>query len=81
MGRAWCYPLVRARRMSRAGRAERRVRTRGFIHQRCVRLAETLPAMRHDPSRLENALRYLVATMPLCGYCHKPKHEKQLRFI
>ncbi|HWQ92757.1 MAG TPA: terminase family protein, partial [Clostridia bacterium] len=28
-----------------------------FIHQRCVRLAETLPAMQHDPNRPEDVLK------------------------
>ncbi|HEX2973147.1 MAG TPA: hypothetical protein VHP11_12495 [Tepidisphaeraceae bacterium] len=28
-----------------------------FIHQRCARLAETLPAMQHDPNRPENVLK------------------------
>ena len=41
-----------------------------FFHQRCARLLETLPALQHDPNRLEDVLkvdaadclRYLVAT-------------------
>jgi len=28
-----------------------------FIHQRCARLAETLPAMQHDPNRPEDVLK------------------------
>ncbi len=33
------------------------VRPRLFIHQRCARLAETLPAMQHDPNRPEDVLK------------------------
>jgi hypothetical protein len=33
------------------------VRARLFIHQRCGRLAETLPAMQHDPNRPEDVLK------------------------
>ena len=33
------------------------VRGRMFIHQRCARLAETLPAMQHDPNRPEDVLK------------------------
>jgi len=33
------------------------VRARMFIHQRCGRLAETLPAMQHDPNRPEDVLK------------------------
>jgi hypothetical protein len=28
-----------------------------FIHQRCARLVETLPAMQHDPHRPEDVLK------------------------
>jgi len=28
-----------------------------FIHQRCARLIETLPAMQHDPNRPEDVLK------------------------
>jgi hypothetical protein len=30
---------------------------RGFIHRRCGRLIETLPALQHDPNRPEDVLK------------------------
>ena len=33
------------------------VRAKLFIHRRCGRLAETLPAMQHDPNRPEDVLK------------------------
>ncbi len=33
------------------------IKARMFIHQRCGRLAETLPAMQHDPNRREDVLK------------------------
>ena len=33
------------------------VRARLFIHRRCDRLVETLPALQHDPSRPEDVLK------------------------
>ncbi len=36
---------------------EQRIRPRLFIHQRCGRLVETLPALQHDPNRPEDVLK------------------------
>jgi len=33
------------------------VRPRLFIHERCGRLIETLPALQHDPNRPEDVLK------------------------
>jgi hypothetical protein len=43
--------------LQRLGDARAGVRARIFIHQRCGRLAETLPAMQHDPNRPEDVLK------------------------
>ncbi len=43
--------------LQRLGDVEAGVRARMFIHQRCGRLAETLPAMQHDPNRPEDVLK------------------------
>ncbi|HOX59705.1 MAG TPA: terminase family protein [Candidatus Paceibacterota bacterium] len=43
--------------LQRLGDVEAGVRARMFIHQRCARLAETLPAMQHDPNRPEDVLK------------------------
>jgi hypothetical protein len=43
--------------LQRLGDVEGGVRARLFIHQRCGRLAETLPAMQHDPNRPEDVLK------------------------
>ena len=43
--------------LQRLGDVEAGVRARMSIHQRCGRLAETLPAMQHDPSRPEDVLK------------------------
>ena len=43
--------------MQRLGDVEAGVRTRMFIHHRCGGLAETLPAMQHDPNRPEDVLK------------------------
>ncbi len=37
--------------------AEWAVRPTLFIHQRCARLVETLPALQHDPTRPEDVLK------------------------
>ena len=33
------------------------IRPRLFIHRRCGRLLETLPALQHDPNRPEDVLK------------------------
>jgi len=43
--------------LQRLGDVGAGVRARMFIHQRCGRLAETLPAMQHDPNRPEDVLK------------------------
>jgi phage terminase large subunit len=43
--------------LQRLGDVSAGVRARMFIHQRCGRLAETLPAMQHDPNRPEDVLK------------------------
>jgi hypothetical protein len=43
--------------LQRVGDVGAGVRARMFIHQRCGRLAETLPAMQHDPNRPEDVLK------------------------
>ena len=43
--------------LQRLGDVEAGVPARMFIHQRCARLAETLPAMQHDPNRPEDVLK------------------------
>ena len=39
------------------GDPEGGVRPKLFIHRRCGRLVETLPALQHDPSRPEDVLK------------------------
>jgi hypothetical protein len=39
------------------GDSEGGVRPKLFIHRRCGRLVETLPALQHDPSRPEDVLK------------------------
>jgi phage terminase large subunit len=39
------------------GDAENGIRPTLFIHQRCGRLIETLPALQHDPNRPEDVLK------------------------
>ena len=43
--------------MQRLGDAENGVRPTLFIHKRCGRLVETLPALQHDPNRPEDVLK------------------------
>jgi hypothetical protein len=43
--------------LQRLGESEQGVAARLFIHQRCGRLSETLPAMQHDPNRPEDVLK------------------------
>jgi hypothetical protein len=43
--------------LQRLGDVGAGVRARMSIHQRCGRLAETLPAMQHDPNRPEDVLK------------------------
>ena len=43
--------------MQRLGDGGASVRAKLFIHKRCGRLAETLPAMQHDPNRPEDVLK------------------------
>jgi hypothetical protein len=43
--------------LQRLGDVGAGVRPRIFIHRRCGRLAETLPAMQHDPNRPEDVLK------------------------
>jgi phage terminase large subunit len=43
--------------LQRLGDVGAGVRARMFIHQRCGRLADTLPAMQHDPNRPEDVLK------------------------
>ncbi len=43
--------------LQRLGDPEGDLAPRLFIHQRCGRLAETLPAMQHDPNRPEDVLK------------------------
>ncbi len=43
--------------LQRLGDADHGIRLRLFIHRRCGRLAETLPAMQHDPNRPEDVLK------------------------
>src|SRR5512136_2430768 len=43
--------------MQRLGDGGASVRAKLFIHRRCGRLAETLPAMQHDPNRPEDVLK------------------------
>jgi hypothetical protein len=43
--------------LQRLGDVEAGVQPRLFIHRRCGRLIETLPAMQHDPNRPEDVLK------------------------
>jgi phage terminase large subunit len=43
--------------MTRFGDVEANIRPTLFIHQRCGRLIETLPALQHDPNRPEDVLK------------------------
>jgi hypothetical protein len=43
--------------LQRLGEPEEGVPARLFIHKRCGRLAETFPAMQHDPNRPEDVLK------------------------
>ena len=43
--------------MTRFGDVEAGIRPTLFIHQRCGRLVETLPALQHDPNRPEDVLK------------------------
>jgi len=43
--------------LQRLGDVAAGVLARMFVHQRCARLAETLPAMQHDPNRPEDVLK------------------------
>jgi len=43
--------------LQRLGDPDAKIAPRMFIHQRCARLAETLPAMQHDPNRPEDVLK------------------------
>jgi len=43
--------------MQGLGDVENGVRPTLFIHQRCGRLIETLPALQHDPNRPEDVLK------------------------
>ncbi len=48
---------MRADVLQRLGEPEANVAPRLFIHQRCARLLETLPALQHDPNRREDILK------------------------
>ena len=43
--------------MTRFGDVDAGIRPTLFVHQRCARLAETLPALQHDPNRPEDVLK------------------------
>ena len=43
--------------LQRLGEPEAGISPRLFIHRRCARLAETLPALQHDPNRPEDVLK------------------------
>ena len=43
--------------LQRLGDPAASIAPRIFIHERCGRLAETLPALQHDPNRPENVLK------------------------
>ena len=43
--------------LTRFGDIEAEIRPTLFIHKRCGRLLETLPALQHDPSRPEDVLK------------------------
>ena len=43
--------------LQRLGDVDAGVLPRLFIHRRCARLAETLPALQHDPNRPEDVLK------------------------
>jgi phage terminase large subunit len=43
--------------LHRLGDVEAGIRPTLFIHRRCARLVETLPAMQHDPNRPEDVLK------------------------
>ena len=43
--------------MTRFGDVDAGIRPTLFVHQRCSRLAETLPALQHDPNRPEDVLK------------------------
>jgi phage terminase large subunit len=43
--------------LSRLGDTDAGIRPRLFIHSRCARLIESLPAMQHDPNRPEDVLK------------------------
>jgi hypothetical protein len=43
--------------LQRLGDPQAGIIPRLFIHQRCGRLAETLPALQHDPNRPEDVLK------------------------
>ena len=43
--------------MQKLGDPEGGVQPRLFIHRRCARLIETLPALQHDPNRPEDVLK------------------------
>ncbi len=46
-----------AEALQRFGEPEGSVRPSLFIHRRCARLVETLPALQHDPGRPEDVLK------------------------
>jgi hypothetical protein len=43
--------------MQQLGDPDAKIRPKLFIHQRCGRLVETLPALQHDPNRPEDVLK------------------------
>ena len=43
--------------LERLGDVDGGIRPKLFIHRRCARLAETLPALQHDPNRPEDVLK------------------------
>jgi hypothetical protein len=43
--------------LQRLGDVDAGIRPRLFIHRRCGRLLETLPALQHDPHRPEDVLK------------------------
>jgi hypothetical protein len=43
--------------LTRFGDIEAGIRPTLFMHQRCARLAETLPALQHDPNKPEDVLK------------------------
>jgi hypothetical protein len=53
----WAEVLLRLGEPNSVGTAEPPIPPRLFIHRRCGRLIETLPALQHDPNRPEDVLK------------------------